>query len=70
MALNRVMIDNRGTALECDACGYEALRVAELVSQDGVALGRAMVCTFCQAAHRDRGEPIAVSARPQVIGAE
>jgi hypothetical protein len=70
MALNRMMINRRGTALECDACGHEALRVAELVDQDGVVLGRAMVCTFCQAAHRDRGAPAPVAARPQVMGAE
>jgi hypothetical protein len=69
MGLNRIMIDKRGTALECDACGYEALRVAELVDQDGTVLGRAMVCTFCQAAHRDRTAPTPVPV-PARDGAE
>ncbi|WP_414942555.1 hypothetical protein [Amycolatopsis sp. cmx-11-51] len=48
---NRMIISRDSTAIECEVCGYAAVRVARLVADNGVEVAKTLVCTSC---HRHR----------------
>ncbi len=44
---NRIVISRDISPIPCEVCGWETLRVARVLSDDGGLLGQTMVCTAC-----------------------
>ncbi|MEV6640604.1 hypothetical protein [Amycolatopsis sp. NPDC051371] len=45
---NRIVISPNAQPIPCEQCGWEALYVAKLISDDGNVVGRMIVCTACR----------------------
>lgn len=46
--INRIQLDADAQALPCKSCGFQTLRVAALVADNGTVLGRTVICTSCE----------------------